>query len=143
MKEKIFEMSEHGPFRAKVDERYHKLRQDYPDDGWVTGYLYRDLHNGEVLPHIFNCPCRWIVQEETIEPVGFYIAQWVEIERDKDGFIEEQSKELLYNSLPVIIWDSKYKELENISKDNWCDWLYDLDKPRYTHYMPIVPPKED
>ena len=68
---------------------------------------------------------------------------WIKIERDKDGFIDEQSKELLYNSLPVIIWDSKYKELENIREDNWYDWLHDLEKPRYSHYLPIVPPKED
>ena len=57
MKEKIFDDMNAGPFKAKVDERYHKLGQDCPDDGWVTGYLLRDLHHGEILPHIFNCPC--------------------------------------------------------------------------------------
>ena len=142
MKE-IFPIDKEGPFKAKVDERYHKLGHDCPDDGWVSGYLLRDLHNGEILPHIFNCPCTWVVQEETIEPVGFQIAEWVEIQRDKDGFITEHSMEDMYNSLPLIIWDSKYKELETIYEGNWCDWLYDLEKPRYSHYMPIVPPKED
>lgn len=142
MKE-IFPIDKEGPFKAKVDERYHKLGHDCPDDGWVSGYLLRDLHNGEILPHIFNCPCTWVVQEETIEPVGFQIAEWVEIQRDKDGFITEHSREDMYNSLPLIIWDSKYKELETIYEGNWCDWLYDLEKPRYSHYMPIVPPKED
>ena len=142
MKE-IFPIDKQGPFRAKVDERYHKLGLDCPEDGWVIGYLIRDLHRGEVLPHIFNCPCSWVVQEETIELVGFHIAEWVEIQRDEDGFIAEQSKEDMYNNLPLIIWDRKYKEFETICEGNWHDWLHDLEKPRYSHYMPIVPPKED
>lgn len=74
---------------------------------------------------------------------GKTLNEWIKIERDKDGFIDAQSKGLLYNSLPVIIWDSKYKEFDNISEDNWYDWLHDLEKPRYTHYMPIVPPKDN
>lgn len=76
-----------------------------------------------------------------LERVEF--AKWIEIQRDKDGFIAEQSKEDMYNNLPLIIWDSKYKEFEAICEGNWCDWLHDLEKPRYSHYMPIVPPKED
>lgn len=79
MKE-IFPIDKEGPFKARVDERYHKLGHDCPADGWVSGYLIRDLHNGEILPHIFNCPCTWVVQEETIEPVGFQIAEWIKVE---------------------------------------------------------------
>ena len=90
MKE-IFPIDKEGPFKAKVDERFHKLGLDCPEDGWVHGYLTRDLYRGEVLPHIFNCPCWWIVQEETIEPVGFYIAQWIKVEdrlpEREEGFV--------------------------------------------------------
>lgn len=102
------------------------------------GYLYRDLHNGEVLPHIFNCPCRWIVQEETIEPVGFHIAQWIKVE---DRLPE-------YNT-PCLVRTSygTYRAVEYIARCNsdkgcfvselgilYCD---------ITHWMPIIPPKED
>ena len=132
MKEKIFEMSEHGPFRAKVDERFHKLRQDCPDDGWVTGYLYRDLHNGEVLPHIFNCPCRWIVQEETIEPVGFHIAQWIKVE---DRLPEMGKWVMVYYKAGVF----------GIGYFGVYGWISDNDEgiaiPDY--WQEIVTPKED
>ena len=70
-------------------------------------------------------------------------AKWIKIQRDKDGFITEHSKEDMYNNLPLVIWDSKYKEVETICEYNWYEWLHDLEKPRYSHYLPIVPPKED
>lgn len=142
MKEKIFDDMNAGPFKAKVDERFHKLGHDCPDNGVVTGYLYRDLHNGEVLPHIFNCPCRWIVQEETIEPVGFHIAQWIKVE-DRLPEINEyvlcatKGGKYMINSmyipkdcygkvLGLKEWRGSSKVAESI-----------------THWMPIVPPKED
>lgn len=138
MKEKIFDDMNAGPFKAKVDERFHKLGHDCPDNGVVTGYLYRDLHNGEVLPHIFNCPCRWIVQEETIEPVGFHIAQWIKVE---DRLPEYNTSCLVRTSYGT------YRAVEYIARCNsdkgcfvselgilYCD---------ITHWMPIVPPKED
>jgi hypothetical protein len=139
MKEKIFEMSEHGPFRAKVDERYHKLGQDCPDDGWVTGYLLRDLHKGEVLPHIFNCPCWWIVQEETIEPVGFLIAQWIKVEdrlpkegqlcviRGRSGWFEVVRFEIDKGRTPY------WRNTETI--------LFTIQSA--THWLPIIEPKID
>ena len=133
MKEKIFEMSEHGPFRAKVDERFHKLRQDCPDDGWVTGYLYRDLHKGEVLPHIFNCPCTWIVKEETIEPVGFHIAQWIKVE-DR---LPEEGVWVLISQQGVNVGLGQY-----INGVWWDDMDCRMDVEP-TYWMPIVPPKED
>lgn len=142
MKEKIFDDMSAGPFKAKVDERYHKLGQDCPDDGWVTGYLYRDLHNGEVLPHIFNCPCRWIVQEETIKPVKFYIAEWIEVD-DKLPEVGEyvlcatKGGKYMINSM-YIPKDCKGKVLGP------KEWRGSSSvKDSITHWMPIVPPKED
>lgn len=133
MKEKIFEISEHGPFRAKVDERFHKLGQDCPDDGWVTGYLLRDLHKGEVLPHIFNCPCTWVVKEETIEPVGFHIAQWIKVE---DRLPEKGKKVWIYYDGDVV--DVAYC----YGVDEWInDNVLDIPTPDY--WQEIVPPTED
>lgn len=52
--------------------------------------------------------------------------------------------EQMYNALPIIIWDSKYEMTEYVDKYNWYDWLPDLEgKPYYSHYLPIVLPKED
>ena len=142
MKTKIFDDMNAGPFKAKVDERYYKLGHDCPDDGWVHGYLYRDLHNGEVLPHIFNCPCSWIVQEETIEPVGFHIAQWIKVE---DGLPEEGrlcliklKGGLITVSAFEIVLDDKGKEFGAFAVDGSYYTINFI-----THWMPIVPPKED
>lgn len=66
-KEKFTCDTSDGPFKAKVNTKYHKLGQDCPDDGIVTGWLYMDLHEGIVQPVIFNCPCRWIVEKDSIE----------------------------------------------------------------------------
>lgn len=132
MKEKIFEMSEHGPFRAKVDERFHTLGLDCPEDGWVHGYLTRDLHRGEILPHIFNCPCWWIVQEETIEPVGFHIAQWIKVE---DRLPEMGKWVMVYYKAGVF----------GIGYFGVYGWISDNDEgiaiPDY--WQEIVTPKED
>ena len=65
--ESMFNDSSEGPFKAKVNTKYHKLGQDCPDDGIVTGWMYMDLVQGEVKPIIFNCPCRWIVEKDSIE----------------------------------------------------------------------------
>ena len=132
MKEKIFDDMNAGPFKAKVDERYHKLGQDCPDDGWVTGYLFRDLHKGEVLPHIFNCPCTWVVKEETIEPVGFHIAQWIKVE---DRLPEMGKWVMVYYKAGVF----------GIGYFGVYGWISDNDEgiaiPDY--WQEIVTPKED
>ena len=136
MKEKIFDDMNAGPFKAKVDERYHKLGQDCPDDGWVTGYLLRDLHKGEVLPHIFNCPCTWIVKEETIEPVGFHIAQWIKVE---DRLPEDATLVLVAWRNPDIVGMGYC-----YGEDNWRSEDGEYSEIATPHYwMPIVPPKED
>lgn len=138
MKEKIFDDMNAGPFRAKVDERYHKLGQDCPDNGWVTGYLYRDLCGGEIVPIIFNAPCRWRVQEETIEPVGFHIAQWIKVE---DRLPE-------YNTICFVRTNyGTYRAVEYIAKANSDKGCFVTELGilycEVTHWMPIVPPKED
>lgn len=135
-------MSEHGPFRAKVDERFHKLGQDCPDDGWVTGYLYRDLCGGKIAPIIFNAPCRWIIKEETIEPVGFHIAQWIKVEDrlpEADEYVLCATKggKYMINSM-YIPKDCYGKVLEP------KEWHGSSSvRGSITHWMPIVPPKED
>lgn len=70
---------------------------------------------------------------------------WIKINRDKWGFLADEMMEQLYNALPIIIWDSKHERTEYVDKDNWYDWLSDLEgKPYYSHYMTIVlPPMED
>lgn len=131
MKE-IFPIDKEGPFRAKVDERYHKLGHDCPDDGWVNGYLLRDLHNGEILPHIFNCPCTWVVKEETIEPVGFHIAEWVKVE---DRLPNIGKWVIVYYKVGIV----------GIGYLGVDGWVSDNDKEIATpnYWLPIVPPKED
>ena len=67
IKERFISDTSDGPFKAKVNTKYHKLGQDCPDNGIVIGWLYMDLHEGVVQPVIFNCPCRWIVEKDSIE----------------------------------------------------------------------------
>ena len=48
---------------------------------------------------------------------------------------------MMYTSLPIIVWDSRYESTEYIDKSNWGDWLSHLEgKPYYSHYLPIVLP---
>lgn len=139
---KIFDDMENGPFKAKVDERFHKLGQDCPDDGWVTGYLLRDLHKGEVLPHIFNCPCTWIVKEETIEPVGFHIAQWIKVEdrlpKRKYGLNITHHVLVSQNGNSCEVAFYSYKERDSCWYST-MGWRIE----NVTHWQEIVPPKED
>ena len=139
---KIFDDMDKGPFRAKVDERFHKLGHDCPADGWVSGYLLRDLHNGEILPLIFNCPCTWVVQEETIEPVGFQITEWIKVE---DRLPEIDEYVLCATKRGKYIINSMY-----IPKDSYGKVLGPKEwhgsssvKDSITHWQEIVPPKED
>lgn len=134
MKAKIFDDMNAGPFKAKVDERYHKLGQDCPDDGWVTGYLLRDLHQGEILPHIFNCPCTWIVEEETIEPVGFHIAQWIKV---TDRLPEEGTPNVIVLKERHIAFLGRY-DYEGFHINGKVVPNDDI-----LCYMTLVPPKED
>ena len=69
---------------------------------------------------------------------------WIKVDRDKWGFLADGIMEQMYDSLPVIVWDSRDKMTEYIDQDNWYDWLSDLEgKPYYSHYLPIVLPKEE
>lgn len=66
---------------------------------------------------------------------------WKEIRRDKWGFLADGTMTEMYESLPIIVWDSKYEMTEYIDKHNWGDWLSDLEgKPCLSHYLPIVLP---
>lgn len=69
---------------------------------------------------------------------------WIKVCRDKWGFLADRMMEQMYESLPIIIWDSKYEMTEYIDRHNWGDWLSDLEgKPYYSHYLPIVLPKKE
>lgn len=143
MKEKIFDDREHGPFKAKVDERFHKLGQDCPDDGWATGYLYRDLHNGEVLPHIYNCPCRWIVQEETIEPIGFHIAQWIKVTDRLPEYGEDVLVAYKTKQCGDVGFRMGHRVRWRFATTDKNDFALFIGEEMVTHWQEIVPPKED
>lgn len=68
---------------------------------------------------------------------------WIMVNRDRWGFLEDGMMEHMYQNLPIIVWDSRYEKIEYIDQDNWYDWLSDLEgKPYYSHYLSIVLPKE-
>lgn len=50
-------------FRAKV--KHHDPMRN-PENGWVEGYYFQDLTQGEMRSYIFNCPCYWEVIPETV-----------------------------------------------------------------------------
>ena len=37
-----------------------------PENGWVEGYYFQDLTQGEMRSYIFQPPCRWEVIPETV-----------------------------------------------------------------------------
>jgi hypothetical protein len=51
--------------------------QTGPADGWVTGFYYQDLCEGEVRHFIASCPCVWEVDPATV-------GQYTEL-KDKNG----------------------------------------------------------
>ncbi len=50
-------------FRGKV---VHHDPMTNPDDGWVYGFYYQDLDNGEIKHYIISCPMIWKVIPETV-----------------------------------------------------------------------------
>lgn len=50
-------------FRGKVK---HHDPMTNPETGWVEGYYFQDLTQGEMRHYIFNCPCSWEVLPETV-----------------------------------------------------------------------------
>ena len=50
-------------FRAKVK---HHDPMTNPENGWIEGYYFQDLTQGEMRSYIFNCPYYWEVIPETI-----------------------------------------------------------------------------
>lgn len=133
MKEKIFDDMNPGPFKARVDERFHKLGQDCPDNGWVEGYLYRDLNGGEVAPFIFNCPCRWRVVEETIAPIGFGIIEW------KTG-TPEAITDGPYHLVTIKGKNANFVSIDTFEKGHWRSGMNVI---AYCPILSIKPPKED
>ena len=50
-------------FRAKV--KHHDPMRN-PENGWVEGYYFQDLTQGEMRSYIFQPPCSWEVIPETV-----------------------------------------------------------------------------
>lgn len=50
-------------FRAKVK---HHNSMTNPENGWVEGYYFQDLTQGEMCSYIFQPPCSWEVLPETV-----------------------------------------------------------------------------
>lgn len=50
-------------FRAKVK---HHNPMTNPENGWVEGYYFQDLTQGEMRSYIFQPPCSWEVLPETV-----------------------------------------------------------------------------
>ena len=50
-------------FRAKV---LHLDPMTNPENGWVEGFYYQDLVNGDVRHFIKSCPCDWEIDPETL-----------------------------------------------------------------------------
>ena len=50
-------------FRGKVK---HHNPMTNPENGWVEGYYFQDLTQGEMRSYIFQPPCSWEVIPETI-----------------------------------------------------------------------------
>lgn len=50
-------------FRAKVKNN-DPMRN--PENGWVEGYYFQDLTQGEMRHYIFQPPCSWEVVPETV-----------------------------------------------------------------------------
>ena len=50
-------------FRGKV-KRHDPMTN--PENGWVEGYYFQDLTQGEMLSYIFQPPCSWEVIPDTV-----------------------------------------------------------------------------
>lgn len=50
-------------FRGKV---LHNNPMVNPDDGWVEGFYYQDLVNGEISHFIRSSECEWLINPETL-----------------------------------------------------------------------------
>ena len=50
-------------FRGKVK---HHNPMTNPENGWVEGYYFQDLTQGEMRSYIFQPPCSWEVIPETV-----------------------------------------------------------------------------
>ena len=42
-----------------------------PDSGYVEGFYFQDLDDGEIKHYIFNCPMTWEVKPETVKIIRY------------------------------------------------------------------------
>ena len=73
---------------------------------------------------------------------------WFDITRNNDGFATEDTKERMYNRLPVIVCSivscadgsSDWCEYEYIDKECWSDFVGDIERSTaYKYYTPVPP----
>lgn len=60
-----------------------------------------------------------------------------DLPKDNDGFFDAENEDLYNDDLPILVFDDRNGECELVNYDNWGDWLSDLSKPCYTHYIRV------
>lgn len=59
-----------------------------------------------------------------------------DLPKDKHVFFDDE-EEVLYDNLPIIVINERNGQCELVDYGNWGDWLSDLSKPCYTHYIRV------
>lgn len=64
---------------------------------------------------------------------------WMKIPRDKDGFAIDVYLDMMFESMPFIIADTRYNDADVVFD---VDWRKDIvKKPQYSHWKPLKLPK--
>ena len=61
----------------------------------------------------------------------------MKIVRDSNGFLTEEQRSQMYANLPIAVRKPD-SEWEIITKDNWLDWLSELEKDDYVHWAKVA-----
>ena len=104
-------------------------KQICPEDGWVSGFFYQDLVNGEIKSYIVNCPCIWEVLEETVSQFTGLLDK-----NDKEIYNGDIIASGLNNEIKHII---SYQDIDAqyvawFSKNDYCSitqkWIKEFNK---------------
>lgn len=107
-------------FRAKV---LNYDPETNPENGWVEGFYYQDLDNGQIKHYIFNCPNCWEIDPATLK--------WAKVPSDLPEYknpittlenIKELQKILVQTTIDYIK-KNNLKDVYNVyfSVDGLCD----------------------